>query len=103
MPIAPGAVKVKGTDVTLKPYFDLNLGVEYTYNDHLSFFAQLNNYLAWSPPAPILYGANLLIWGYAPPAGPALLTALTSLVGAAAGQILLQRRVGGTHTRQRRR
>nr|MBR6146575.1 hypothetical protein [Paludibacteraceae bacterium] len=48
MPIAPGAVKVKGTDVTLKPYFDLNLGVEYTYNDHLSFFAQLNNYLAWT-------------------------------------------------------
>ena len=63
----------------------------------------LNNYLAWIPPAPMLYGANLLIWGYAPPAGPALLTALTSLVGAAAGQTLLQRRVGGTHTRQRRR
>ena len=48
MPIAPGAVKVKGTDVTLKPYFDLNLGVEYTYNDRLSFFGQLNNYLAWT-------------------------------------------------------
>ena len=63
----------------------------------------MNNYLAWIVPAPTLYGANLLIWGYAPPAGPALLTALTSLVGAAAGQILLQRRVGGTHTRQRRR
>ena len=48
MLMTPGAVKVKGTDVTLKPYFDLNLGVEYTYNDHLSFFAQLNNYLAWT-------------------------------------------------------
>lgn len=48
MLIAPGAVKVKGTDVTLKPYFDLNLGVEYTYNDRLSFFGQLNNYLAWT-------------------------------------------------------
>ena len=63
----------------------------------------LNNYLAWIPPAPMLYGANLLIWGYAPPAGPALLTALTSLVGAAAGQVLLQRGEGNGHTRQRRR
>ena len=63
----------------------------------------LNNYLAWIPPAPILYGANLLIWGYAPPTGPALLTALTSLVGAAAGQVLLQRQKKESHTRQRRR
>ncbi|MBP5290658.1 MAG: hypothetical protein J6Y76_04505, partial [Paludibacteraceae bacterium] len=48
MPMAPGLVKVKGTDVTLKPYFDLNLGVEYTYNDRLAFFGQLNNFLAWN-------------------------------------------------------
>ena len=48
MPMASGAVKVKGTDATLKPYFDLNLGLEYIYNDRLSFFAQLNNYLAWT-------------------------------------------------------
>jgi hypothetical protein len=45
---ASGVVKCKDSDVTLKPYFDLNLGAEYTYNDHLSFFAQLNNYLAWT-------------------------------------------------------
>jgi len=48
MPIAPGLVKVKGTDVTLKPYFDLNLGVEYALNDRLAFFGQLNNFLAWN-------------------------------------------------------
>ena len=39
---------IKSSDVTLKPYFDLNLGVEYTYNDRLAFFGQLNNYLAWN-------------------------------------------------------
>lgn len=52
----------------------------------------LNNYLAWIAPAPCLYAANYLLWGYSPPAGPALVTALFSLVGAAAGQVLLQRR-----------
>lgn len=39
---------IKSSDVTLKPYFDLNLGVEYTYNDRLAFFGQLNNFLAWN-------------------------------------------------------
>ena len=63
----------------------------------------LNNYLAWIVPAPTLYGANLLVWGYAPPPGPALLTAFMSLVGAAAGQVLLQRSEGDTHPRRRRR
>lgn len=52
----------------------------------------LNNYLAWIAPAPCLYAANYLLWGYSPPAGPALLTAFFALVGAAAGQVLLQRR-----------
>jgi len=63
----------------------------------------LNNYLAWLAPAPILYGVNLLVWGYAPPACPALLTAFTSLVGAAAGQVMLQRGDGKPHSKQRRR
>lgn len=64
----------------------------------------LNNYLAWIPPAPCLCLANWLVWGYAPPAGPALLTALTSLVGAAAGQVLTQRNEGNQrHARKRRR
>lgn len=52
----------------------------------------LNNYLAWLAPAACLFAANHLLWGYSPPAGPALLTALTSLTGAAAGQVLLERR-----------
>ena len=42
------AIVKKEADATLKPYFDLNLGLEYIYNDRLSFFAQLNNYLAWT-------------------------------------------------------
>jgi len=64
----------------------------------------LNNYLAWIPPALCLFLANWLVWGYAPPAEPALLTALTSLVGAAAGQVLTQSGEGnGRHARKRRR
>lgn len=63
----------------------------------------LNNYLAWIAPAPCLYGANLLVWGYAPPPGPALLTALASLIGAAAGQVMLERSNNDTHARRRRR
>lgn len=63
----------------------------------------LNNYLAWIPPALCLYGANYLVWGYAPPVGPALLTAFSSLAGAAAGQVLLQRDRSHAHTRRRRR
>ena len=64
----------------------------------------LNNYLAWIPPALCLFLANRLVWGYAPPAGPALLTALTSLAGAAAGQVLMQRGEDNKrHARKRRR
>lgn len=51
----------------------------------------LNNYLAWIAPAPCLFAANYLLWGYAPPAGAALLTAFLSLVGAAAGEVMRQR------------
>ena len=63
----------------------------------------LNNYLAWIAPAPCLYGVNRLVWGYAPPPGPSLLTALLSLAGAAAGQVMLQRDEGKNHSRRRRR
>lgn len=59
----------------------------------------LNNYLAWLAPAPCLFAANYLIWGYSPPAGPALATALAALVGAAAGEVLNQRS-GKRHTRR---
>ena len=51
----------------------------------------LNNYLAWLAPAPCLYAAHIALWGFAPPAGPALLTAFCALVGAATGQVLVQR------------
>ena len=46
--IKPGMRLAPSDDIVLKPYFDLNLGAEYTYNDRLSFFGQLNNYLAWT-------------------------------------------------------
>ena len=60
----------------------------------------LNNYLAWLAPAACLYAANYLLWRYSPPAGPGLLTAFASLVGAAAGEVLRQRGKGnGRHTR----
>ena len=51
----------------------------------------LNNYLAWLAPAPCLYAAHALVWGFSPSAGAALLTAFLSLVGAAAGEELNRR------------
>ena len=51
----------------------------------------LNNYLAWLAPPACLYAAHYLIWRYAPPAGPALVCAFVSLVGAAAGEVLKAR------------
>ena len=51
----------------------------------------LNNYLAWLAPAPCLFAAHYLLWRYPPSAGAALLTALMSLVGAAAGEVLNRR------------
>ena len=50
----------------------------------------LNNYLAWLAPPVGLYIAHFALWGYAPPAGPALLCALIALVGAAAGEVYRQ-------------
>lgn len=60
----------------------------------------LNNYLAWLAPAPCLWAANLAIWGFSPPAGAALATAFASLVGAAAGAVIVQR--GGKQRHARR-
>ena len=51
----------------------------------------LNNYLAWIAPAPCLFGAHWLLWGFSPAAGAGLLTAFLALVGAAAGEVLNQR------------
>ena len=59
----------------------------------------LNNYLAWIAPAPCLYAANYLVWGYSPPAGSALLAAFLALVGAAAGEVMNRR---GDHRHKKR-
>ena len=59
----------------------------------------LNNYLAWIAPAPCLFAVHYLIWGYSPSAGAALLTAFASLVGAAAGEVLNQKKQKGRKTR----
>ena len=46
----------------------------------------LNNYAAWIP-APVTYTlAYFLVWGYLSSAGPMLISALTGIVGAAAGE-----------------
>ena len=63
----------------------------------------LNNYLAWLAPAACLFAAHFALWGYSPNPGAGLLTALLSLVGAAAGQVLKERGGKRKHTRQSRR
>ncbi len=52
----------------------------------------LLNYAAWIPPMACLYLSHYLLWHYAPPAGPALLCAFISLVGAAAGEVYVQQK-----------
>lgn len=51
----------------------------------------LLNYAAWIAPPVCLYASHLLVWHYSPPAGAALLCAFVSLVGAAAGEVKMQR------------
>ncbi len=63
----------------------------------------LLNYAAWLAPAVCLYGINMLVWGFAPPAGAALLTAFLSLVGAAAGEVLVQREASENKKKNTRR
>ena len=48
----------------------------------------LNNYLAWLAPPLMEILGNLLVWGYAPSAGPVFLCGFLSLVGAATGEVL---------------
>ena len=50
----------------------------------------LLNYAAWIAPPACMWLTHWLIWGYSPEPGPALFCALTSLVGAAAGEVLKQ-------------
>ena len=51
----------------------------------------LNNYLAWIAPPACLFAVHYALWRYSPSAGAAILTAFTSLVGAAAGDVLNRR------------
>ena len=48
----------------------------------------LNNYAAWIAPPVCTVAASLILWGYVPHAGPVLVCAFVSLVGAAAGEVL---------------
>lgn len=47
----------------------------------------LNNYAAWIAPPVCMWASYFLLWRYSPPAGPAVLCAFISLVGAAAGEV----------------
>jgi len=49
--------------------------------------AGLNNYAAWIAPPACCVLAALILWGYVPGAGPVLVCAFVSLVGAAAGEV----------------
>ena len=51
----------------------------------------LLNYAAWIAPPVMLFVGYVLVWGYAPSAGPVFLCGFVSLVGAATGEVLNQR------------
>lgn len=50
----------------------------------------LLNYAAWIAPPLCAVLGHLAIWFYLPSAGPVLVTAFASLIGAAAGEVLLR-------------
>lgn len=52
----------------------------------------LLNYAAWIAPPICLFAAHTAIWGYVPPAGALLLCAFVSLVGAAAGEVMIRQK-----------
>ena len=52
----------------------------------------LNNYAAWIAPPVCMAVVHWLLWTYLPAFGPVLLCAFLSLVGAAAGEVMNQRR-----------
>ena len=52
----------------------------------------LLNYAAWIAPPACMALNHWLLWGYLPDPGPVLLCALISLVGAAAGEVMNQRK-----------
>lgn len=52
----------------------------------------LNNYAAWIAPPICMAAVHWLLWTYPPGFGPVLLCAFVSLVGAAAGEVMNQRK-----------
>lgn len=52
----------------------------------------LLNYAAWIAPPACMLLSHTLIWGYVPPAGAMLLCAFISLIGAAAGEVLVRQK-----------
>lgn len=52
----------------------------------------LLNYAAWIAPPICLFAAHTAIWGYVPPAGAMLLCAFISLIGAAAGEVIIRQK-----------
>ena len=50
----------------------------------------LNNYLAWLAPPVCTVAVHLLIWTYFPEPGPVMVCLLISIVGAAAGEVMLR-------------
>lgn len=52
----------------------------------------LSNYAAWIAPPACMFAAHCIVWGFSPSPGPALLCAFVSLIGAATGEVLKQRR-----------
>ena len=52
----------------------------------------LLNYAAWIAPWACMLAAHVLLYGYAPGLGQLLLCAFVSLVGAATGEVIRQRR-----------
>lgn len=62
------------------------------YSAYRAVLGGLLNYAAWVAPPICLLTAHLLVWGYSPSAAPALLCAFISLIGAAAGEVMVQRK-----------
>ena len=52
----------------------------------------LLNYIAWMAPPICMALTHYLLWRYMPDAGPVLLCALISIIGAATGEVLKERK-----------
>lgn len=67
------------------------------YTSYRAVLGGLLNYAAWIAPPVCMFIAHMIIWNYSPPVGAALLSAFISLIGAAAGEVMMQRNKGKKH------